>query len=181
MDSFIYELKIPKERIAVLIGKKGETKKEIEQSTNIKINIDSNEGDINIEGTDAINLYTVKEVIEAIGRGFNPDIAKLLLKPDYCFEIVDLKEYVGKSKNSLIRVKGRVIGKEGKSRRRIEELSGAYVCVYGKTIGIIGLPEEVSMARQAIEKLLKGSPHSSVYKFLEKKKKSLKIGRLTNI
>ena len=34
---FSYELKIPKERVAVLIGKKGEIKKRIEDETSSKI------------------------------------------------------------------------------------------------------------------------------------------------
>jgi ribosomal RNA assembly protein len=60
--------------------------------------VDSAEGDIFISGEDALGLYTAREVIKAIGRGFNPDIAKLLLKQDYVLEIIHMTEYVGKSK-----------------------------------------------------------------------------------
>ena len=35
-DEYNYELKIPQERVAVLIGKNGETKKEIEKLTESK-------------------------------------------------------------------------------------------------------------------------------------------------
>lgn len=178
MTEYIYELRIPKDRIAVLIGKEGKVKKEIELETKTKINVDSKEGDIFISGEDALGLYSCREVIRAIGRGFNPDLALLLLKSDYCFELIDLKEYAGKSKDTLLRIKGRIIGAEGKSRRIIEELSEAHICVYGKTIGIIGLPESISTAREAVEKLLKGSPHSTVYRFLEKKRKDMKRARL---
>lgn len=178
MTEYIYELRIPKDRIAVLIGKQGKIKKEIETETKTKINVNSKEGDVFISGEEALGLYSCREVIRAIGRGFNPDIAKLLLKSDYCFELIDLKGYAGKSKDTLLRIKGRVIGSEGKTRRLIEELSEAYICVYGKTIGIIGLPESTSIAREAIEKLLKGSPHSTVYRFLEKKRRDLKRARL---
>jgi len=175
---YLYELRITKDRIAVLIGKEGKVKKEIESETKTKIKVDSKEGDISISGEDALGLYSCREVIRAIGRGFNPDIALLLFKPDYCFESIDLKEYAGKSKDALMRIKGRVIGSEGKTRRLIEELTEAYICVYGKTIGIIGLPDSSSTAREAIEKLLKGSPHSGVYKFLEKKRREIKKARL---
>jgi len=44
------ELKIPKERVAVLIGKNGEVKKELEEYTSAKIEIDSKEGDVKITG-----------------------------------------------------------------------------------------------------------------------------------
>jgi len=175
---YLYELRIPKDRIAVLIGKEGKIKKEIELETKTKIKVDSQEGDVFISGEDALGLYSCREVIRAIGRGFNPDLALLLLKSDYCFELIDLKEYAGKSKDALLRIKGRIIGSEGKSRRLIEELSEAHICVYEKTIGIIGLPESTSTAREAVEKLLKGTPHSTVYRFLEKKRRNMKRARL---
>jgi ribosomal RNA assembly protein len=112
MEELRYELKIPKERIAILIGKDGQTKKDIEKSTKTKIDIDSKEGDIFITGKDGLNIYTAKEVITAIGRGFNPEIALLLLKVDYSFEMINLGDVFGKSKSSQQRIKGRIIGRE---------------------------------------------------------------------
>jgi ribosomal RNA assembly protein len=169
-----YELKIPKERIAVLIGKKGEIKNRIEEETKTKIKVDSKEGDIFINGSDALNLFTAREVISAVGRGFNPEIAELLLKADYGLEIIDITEFTGKSKSTMLRLKGRVIGKEGKSRRTIEELTECYISVYGKTIGIIGKSEDLANARRAVESLLQGSPHANVYKWLEKRRREAK-------
>lgn len=174
MQEFRYELIIPKERIAVLIGKKGEVKKAIEANTNTKLNIDSGEGIVRIEGGDAIRMFNTQEVVKAIGRGFNPDIAMHLLKADYIFELIDLKDYVKDKKNHLIRLKGRVIGENGKSRRIIEELTESAICVYGKTISIVGEAEHVSVAKRAVESLLKGSPHSTVYRWLEKQRKEMK-------
>jgi ribosomal RNA assembly protein len=174
MTEYSYELKVPKNRVAVIIGKDGSVKKELEESTRTKLDIDSKEGDIVVSGEDALGLYTVREIIKAIGRGFNPEIAKLLLKSDYVFEIVDLREYVGKSKDALVRLKGRVIGREGKSRKIIEELTEANVSVFGKTIGIVGLPDSAANARHAVESLLKGARHASVYKWLERKRREMK-------
>ena len=171
---YSYELKVPKNRVAVIIGKEGSIKKEIEESTNTKLNIDSKEGDIFVSGEDALGLYTAREIIKAIGRGFNPEIAKLLLKPDYIFEVVDLTEFVGKSKDAMLRLKGRVIGKEGKSRKLIEELTECDISVFGKTISVIGLPEPAADARKAVESLLRGSTHANVYKWLEKRRRGLK-------
>ena len=177
---FSYEIKVPKSRIAVIIGKEGVVKKDLEECTNTKLNIDSKEGDIIITGEDALNLYSAREIIKAIGRGFNPELAKLLLKPDYGLEIIDLRDYIGKSLDAMIRVKGRVIGKDGKSRRIIEELTECHISVFGKTISIIGLPETASNARKAIESLLRGSTHANVYKFLEKKRRGMKRNSMTN-
>ena len=174
MVEYSYELKVPKNRVAVVIGKEGSTKKDLEESTSTKLNIDSKEGDVFVSGEDALGLYTAREIIRAIGRGFNPEIAKLLLKPDYIFEVVDLREFVGKSSNAMLRLKGRVIGKEGKSRRLIEELTECNISVFGKTISIIGSPDSAASARHAVESLLRGSTHANVYKWLEKRRRDMK-------
>jgi ribosomal RNA assembly protein len=169
---FSYEIKIPEERIAVLIGKDGVTKKDIEEQTKCSLDI-SKDGDVTITGEDALLLYTTREIVHAIARGFNPKTALLLLKTDYALELIDMKDIAGKSKNTLLRLKGRVIGKGGKSRETVEQLTNTYISVYGKTIGIIGETGEVSNARQAIVMLLKGSMHKTVYQFLERKRKEM--------
>lgn len=167
MDDYSYELKIPKDRVAVLIGTEGEMKNQLEEATETKLDIDSQEGEVKIVGSDALKLYQTREIVRAIGRGFNPDIAMLLLKQDYIFELINLMDFV-KGKNHLLRVKGRIIGTEGKSRKTIEMLTETHVSVYGKTVGVIGLMEGVQEARKAIEALLSGSSHANVYKGLER-------------
>ncbi len=174
-EEFSYELKIPEERVAVLIGKDGETKKELEEQTNCKLDI-TTEGDVTIIGTDGLLLFVTKEIIRAIARGFNPKTALLLLKPDYTLEILDLKDIAGKSKNTLERLKGRVIGKGGKSREEIERLTDTYISIFGKTISILGETGQVALARQAVSMLLDGSMHKTVYQFLERKKKEMLRG-----
>jgi ribosomal RNA assembly protein len=176
MAQFMYELKIPRSRIAVLIGTSGETKNQIESETKTKMDIDSKEGDVSLTGDDGLGLYSAREVITAIGRGFNPNVALLLLKGDYIFEKIDLTQHAA-TKSHFIRLKGRIIGQGGKARKLIEELSDVYLTIYGKTIGIIGEPENVEMARKAIEMLIRGSMHSTVYRYLEKRRKTLKEKR----
>ncbi|MBW2967321.1 KH domain-containing protein [Candidatus Woesearchaeota archaeon] len=175
---YSYELKIPKERIAVLIGVKGDIKKKIESETNSKIHIDSDEGDVRITGNDSLGLFSAREIIKAVGRGFSPEVALQILKSDYAFELLNLQDYIGKSQNTAKRLKGRVIGTEGKTRKYIETTTETNISVYGKTIGIIGEAEKVLLARRAIESLLAGATHSSVYKWLEKKKKELDRNRM---
>ncbi len=165
---YSYSLKIAKERVGVLIGPKGEVKKYLESSTNCKINIDSNDAEVKITGEDPLKLYALKNTISAIGRGFNPDIAQLLLKQDYMLELIHLKEFV--NEKQLPRVKGRIIGTGGKSRRTIEELTECNISVYGKTVAIVGRIDSISLARQSVELLLKGANHSTVFRILEKKK-----------
>jgi len=178
MDEYMHELKIPKARIAVLIGKNGTTKKELEEYTKTKIEVDSKEGTVTVTGKDAVKLYFVRELVLAIGRGFSPDIAKLLLKQDYVMEVLSLNEFSDKKKQ-LERVRGRVIGKKGKSREIMESLTETYISVYGKTVSIIGLAENVTMTRNAVEMLLEGATHTAVYRKLEKYRRKLKQQRMT--
>ena len=166
------ELKIPKERVAVLIGKDGEVKKEIERRGKVKLEIDSKEGDVSLDG-EAVDVYICVSVVKAIGRGFNPEFAVTLFNEKNSFELVDIQDFVGKSRKDVVRVKGRVIGQEGKARKYIEKVTETKICVYGKTIGIIGEVERVAMAKQAIDMILEGSPHGNVYKWLDNKKREM--------
>lgn len=174
---FSYDVKIPKERVAVLIGEKGETKREIESNTKSKLLIDSKEGDVNITGEDGVLLYAAQHIVKAIGRGFNPEIALRLLKPDWAFELIDLTNHADKQTHQQ-RLKGRVIGAGGKSRKVIEELAECSISVYGKTIGIIAPIETISIAKHAVDELLDGAQHAGVFKWLEKQRRDLKLQRM---
>lgn len=168
---FQYELKIPHERIAVLVGKKGEIKRRIEKSLNLKLKIDSKEGDVIISGEDSLNLATAQNIVKAIARGFSPEAALLLLDENYVFETIDITDYSGKSKKKLVRLRGRAIGMDGKSRMNIEALTDTHAIIHGKNLAIIGDYGHVELARKAFESLLAGSRHSTVYAWLEKQVK----------
>lgn len=168
------EIMIPRERISILIGKNGSDKRRLERKTNTKIKVDSDEGLVTIEG-EFIDVFNVKPVVKAIGRGFKPSVAEALLNEDYLLEIVNIKDFA-KTKNDLVRVKARIIGKHGTCRSNLECLTDTSIVVYGKTVAIIGEISKCIMARQAVEKLLSGSKHGNVYKMLEKKKSEEKMG-----
>jgi len=173
MPEFAYTLRIPKDRIAVVIGTKGAEKRKLEHATGCKIEVDSKEGVVQIGGGEALSLYVCREIVLAIGRGFSPEVAQLLLKQDYGVELLSIKDFA-KNEGEMIRLKGRVIGEDGKSRRTIEELTGVHITVYGKTIGLIGELEMLPLARKAVESLLSGQKHASVYKWLETRGKELR-------
>ncbi|WP_297469746.1 KH domain-containing protein [Thermococcus sp.] len=173
-------VRIPRERIAVLIGKKGKTKREIEERTGTKIEVDSETGEVFITSTkdtrDPLAVWKARDVVLAIGRGFSPERAFRLFNEGEILEVVNLTDIVvGNEKNALPRVRGRIIGRKGRTREIIEEMSGADVSVYGKTVAIIGNPIQVEVARTAIEKLARGSPHGVVYRYLERRKKDLEL------
>lgn len=170
---FSQELKIARDRVGVLIGKKGEVKRAIEKKGNVKLEIDSEEGDVIITADDGLKLFEVKSIIMAIGRGFSPEAAFRLFDEGYSFESLDITEFTGKSKKKMDRIRGRVIGEEGKARKYIERITDTNISIYGKTVGIIGEQEWVSLAKRAVEMLLSGAPHGPVYAMLEKKRRAL--------
>lgn len=167
---YTYTLRVPKDRLAVLIGKKGEIKKVIEKETGIKITIESKEGEASLKGKNPLSLFTAQQVIKAIARGFSPDIALQLTKPEYLLEIIPIKAYA-KTKEDVKRLRGRIIGEKGKSRKTIENITGTEISVYGNTIAIVGEYEGLLYARRAIEALLRGSPHAKAYALIERFKK----------
>jgi len=172
-------VRIPKERVGVVIGPDGTTKKNIEEKLSVELEIDSDAGDVHISvtenATDPSTLFRAKDVVTALGRGFSPEHAfRLVRDEDVLMELIDLRGVFGKSEADLKRVKGRIIGMNGKTRRIIEELTDANVAVYGHTVGVIGTLEQVQVAREAIEMLVKGSMHSTVYRFLHRKRRELK-------
>ena len=162
------EIRVPKERISVLIGTKGSTKRKIQKLTNTILKINSEEGDVFIEG-ESLDIFNCLSIIKAIGRGFNPEIALKLLDDDYSFEMINIEEF-SRNKKDLIRIKSRLIGTEGRARKHIEELTNTNIVVYGKTVSIIGKIDNISIARQGIINLLQGSKHGNVYLYLEKQK-----------
>lgn len=176
MADFMYALRIPKERVPVLIGTKGAMKKQLEESLGVTLKVDSDEGDVQLLGEEALDLFAAREIVKAIGRGFNPDVAMSLTKPDFALELIELKDFAT-TKKALIRKRGRVIGEGGKARRTIEELTETHISVFGKTIGIIGRVEDVAAARRAIEALLGQATHAGVYKQLEQRRAKIRRDR----
>ena len=176
-------IRIPKDRIGALIGPEGKTKKYIEEKLSVELQIESDAGGVTItlgeKAEDPSLLFKAKDVVTAIGRGFSPEHAfRLIRNEDLMLDIIDLRAIFGRSESDIRRVKGRIIGMEGKTRKIIEELTDTNICVYGHTVSIIGGIEQVQAAREAIQMLINGSPHNIVYKVLHRKRRELKKKKL---
>jgi len=176
-------IKIPRDRIGALIGPEGKVKQVIEKRLKVELAIDSESGDVTIMlasgAEDPSQLFRTQEVITAIGRGFSPERAfRLINDEDAVLEVIDLREMFGSSQAELQRVKGRIIGQEGKTRRIVEELTEADVSVHGHTVALIANMDEMEVAREAIKMLLRGSEHSTVYRYLHRKRRDLKKKKL---
>lgn len=167
----VQELKVNTDRIGVLIGKGGSTKREIEEKTGTTISVDSREGVVKIEGESADGVLNAVNVVEAISRGFSPERAfKLLGEDGMMLDIIDLGA-IADTPQKLERLRGRIIGRDGRAREQMEEMTGTQISVFGRTVAIIGMFEQVKLARSAIEMLIEGAPHETVFTFLERRRR----------
>jgi ribosomal RNA assembly protein len=172
-------LKIPMNRIAVLIGHEGETRKKLEEFTKVKIDIDSKLGEVIINDNrveDPLIIIKLENIILAIGRGFSPEHAFQLLNDDYEFFIFDIRDYVGNKINHIRRLKSRIIGKNGKTKNILENLTNSSISIYGHTVALIASFENMDILKKAIDKLLSGKNHASTYRYIESNMKKIRKG-----
>ena len=170
--------RVPKDRIAVLIGKSGKTRKMIEEACEGDLSIDSQTGDVSISWKgepDPIRRMKVPDVISAIGRGFSPKRAVQLLEDNVFLRMYDIREWVGRQPNQTRRMRSRLIGTNGRIRTLIEEMSRCEIAVYGSTVAVLGDNDGLSLATPAIEGILGGSEHSTVLFGLEQDKRRQRL------
>lgn len=167
-------IKVPQDRIGAIIGPHGQVKELIEKLSSSTIDIDSENGTVEITtGDDPIQSMRAPEVIQSIARGFNPEKAMVLFDDELLMlETLDISNATSNPKE-LIRLKGRIIGKGGKTREIMESMIGVKISVYGKTVSILGKPEQIQIIRAAVDMLISGATHGQVYSFLDKKKQML--------
>ena len=182
MDDLIMRyVRIPMDRVGVLIGHNGQTRKKIERLAKINLDIESETGEIRFNDSeidDPLRIFQIENIIRAIGRGFSPEHALSLLNGDMDLFIFDIHDYVGKKPSHVHRLKSRIIGKNGKTRTVLEELTECYISIYGHTIAIIGNILSIDICKKAIDKLLLGSKHATVYRFVEGSMKKLRYENL---
>ncbi len=172
--------RISVERVGVLIGPEGATKRRLEEATGASILVDSATGEVTIDesrASDPVMALKARDVILGIARGFSEERAFRLLGDDMYLEVLDIKDFAH-SKNRISQIRARLIGSRGKTRRLIEELTGVDLSVWGHTIALIGDSFEMSIAREAVVMLLRGSEHATVYRFLERKRADIKSWRM---
>jgi len=175
-------VRIPEDRVGVLIGKEGASKKMLEERSGIPLNI-TKDGEVTYddeaETADPLMCLKIMDVIKAVGRGFNPEKAvKILDDDDMYIEMIDIKDAVGDRQSQVQRARGRLIGRDGKTRKLIEDLADVSMVVYGNTVSLIGNSVSLPIAKQACVMLLHGSEHSTVYHYLESQRPRLRIAEM---
>jgi|TARA_Y100000310_G_C20357328_1_gene657292 ribosomal RNA assembly protein len=140
-------------------------KAKLEKTLGVKI---SNRGkEVSIQGK-AEEEYIAEKVIDALNIGFPYSAAISIKTEDNVFEIINIKDHTNRP--NLERVRARIIGKAGRTLRTISNLTECNLERKGNDIGIIGPPENIENAQNAIISIIKGSKQSNVYAGLEKSK-----------
>jgi len=168
-------IKVPSDRIGVIIGPQGEVKKELTERTGVKISIDSETGSVVVRSLDdPVAGMRVVEVVKAMARGFSPHRAmRLLDDEDDVLDVLNLGD-VAPTAKALTRLKGRIIGKDGQMRESMEDGLKVSVSVYGKTVSVIGSLEAVQVVMEALDMLIRGAPHAVVFNFISKKRNEMR-------
>lgn len=165
-------VRIPEERLAVLIGTGGAVKKAIEEKSGAHLEIDRDDNSVLVTSPpteDPWGALKARDVVLAVGRGFSPERAFRLFRGETYIEILDMKQISGKrTKEAMRRLRARLIGESGRARTRVEELSGCSVSVYGSTVALIGDPEQLERGVRGVKLLIQGSEHGAVFSYLER-------------
>lgn len=135
----------------------------LEKKLDIKI---KNKGkEIEIQGKPE-DEYIAEKVIEALELGFPFSVALMIKEQDYKFEFLNIKDYTKRKDLKIIRA--RIIGKNGRTLKTLGTLTRCFFELKDNKVGIIGDPEQISNAREAIISLIRGSKQANVYSYLEK-------------
>jgi len=138
------------------------SKKRLEEKLKVKITNKGQEVSINGKPEDE---YIAEKVIEALNFGFPFSDALLIKEEDNMLEIINIKDHT--KRNDLKRVRARIIGTQGKTLKTLCKLTKCCFELKDNEVGIIGNPEYIENAQEAIIHLIKGSKQANVYKFLE--------------
>lgn len=141
-------------------------KQELEKKLEIKIQV---KGKNVTFSSDALNEYEATKVFDALNFGFSIKKALALKEEMTDFRIINIKGIT--RKKNLETVRGRVIGREGKTKKTIENITNCEIIVKENEIGIIGDVEKIDEVVTAIGNLVRGTKQSNTYRYLEKMNK----------
>ncbi|VVB83285.1 Uncharacterised protein [uncultured archaeon] len=140
-----------------------ENRKKLESNLDVKITI--KEKEISIDGSPE-DEFIAEKVIEAVDFGFSVPTALLIKGEDFIFEILNIKNYT--RRKDLERIRARIIGSGGKTFKTLKELTDCNFAIKDNEVGIIGSPELIKNASDAVVAIIHGSKQANVYSFLEK-------------
>lgn len=171
---------VPPEKAGILLRKGGRIRRMMEENYGVSLKVDEETGGVSVGYTPekAAEAYlAITKIMSAISTGFDEPRIRDMIERDLSLVSIDLEELVGTDRSTLTRIKGRIIGERGKAKQKIESVTGCSLSIYGNKVGIIGTPEMVDVAGEAVQRLSGGLQHQTVYRFLESKMRRMKQER----
>lgn len=151
------------------IGKVLSERNNLEKELKVKITNKGNVIQVNGQPEDE---YLAIQVIEAMTLGFSSTKALLLAQEDFIFEKILIKNLT--HRHDLERIRGRIIGTNGRTKRTIESLGNCNISVHDNTVGIIGFADEIETTITALKSLIKGKKQTKTYSYLEEARSKFK-------
>lgn len=168
---------LDEDRVSVFIGKHGKEKLNFEKKFNCKLDINSKNGEVIIKAENSIDIFILSNIISAINYGHSPENALKLEDESNVLDVIDIKTII-KDHNRLKTVMGRIIGKEGTTRKTIEQITKCSISVKDHFVSAIGAYENIIVVHEALLMLISGSSHKSFYSYLERNKVGSEAGIL---
>lgn len=139
----------------------------IEEELNVKIEREGNILKIMASKDQIEDILKGEEILRALKWGFPPQTALKLRKSNFDFQTVDLKRFRG----DLNRIKSRVIGRNGKTKKKIQGVTNTSIIISKRHVVVLGGYEGLKMAIQAIKMIASGRRQQDVYQWLHREKR----------
>lgn len=165
------EFPLSPKQIAVFTKNNRSLLRQVEKRGGVTIQL--KDGYAEIEGEGGAE-WIAEQVVKALSAGFAPNVAFKLFNDDYYLETLSLQDAFRRHDELVDRYKARIIGTEGKAKKTIETLSGAWLAIPGDDVLLLGTFDDIRMAKEAVLRLLEGLTHSSVFAYLERESKRRK-------
>lgn len=137
-------------------------KKTIEKTLNARLSLKNRILDVEANPEDE---FLAMQVIEAINLGFKVNDALLIKDEDFSFQKINIKDFT--NKKDIREIRARIIGTKGKVLETLESLTDCLIVLHDNSVGIIGPKESAENASHAVKKIIHGSKHGNVYRYLE--------------
>ena len=123
---------------------------------------------VELKGKDVLTAFSLSEGSIDLNRALG------LFSEDTYLKVIDLGEIYNDNVKTIKRILSRVIGKNGKTKLILEEITESSITIYNDKIFIIGFLEEIHLAHEAIDSLMAGATHKKVYTFLERGRRRIR-------
>ncbi len=137
--------------------------KELEEKLKVSITIAGKKVTISGEPFDE---YEAMNILDAIASGFSAKKALLILDEDNIFRKIHIKDFT--RRKDLKEVRGRIIGREGKTKHTLENIADCVIAIQDSTISVIGTAESIDNITTAIKNIIRGTKNANAYNFLER-------------